>query len=292
MIRWKRRSLAIGIVVVLCRPATIWAYTLLPLTAEDARTLPSGTAEASLGIAYSKDLRFPTFTPPGSLRSQTLVQVPQFGFRIGAGGWAEIQATYETIFLNERTSTGQKNWQFGSGDMRMFTKVRVRREGDIWPALGLRFGTKLPNASRRERLGTDDTDFAADVLISKGFGPVSTHVNLGLLLLGNSGSTLGNTFHAGGQDDLFEYAVALASAPLGATLPGATTVRVLGELVGQTGSHLANDRTALRVGAQLGRGAGTFYLGTSAGLVTGSENIGASAGFVYTFKPQALLSGD
>lgn len=293
MIQLKRRwRSAASTVLLVCLPATTaWAYTLLPLVTEEARTLPSGTAEASLGAAYSNDLRFPAFTPPGALHSQTLVQGPQFGFRIGAGGWAEIQASYETIYLDERTINGQNNRQFGSGDMRMFTKVRLRREGDLWPALGLRFGTKLPNAKRAARLGTDDTDFAADALMSKGFGPVSAHVNLGLLLLGNSGSTLGNTFHAGGQDDLFEYAVALASTPLGANAAGATTVRILGELVGQTGSHFANDRSALRVGLQLTRGAGTVYIGTSAGLVTASENIGASAGFVYTFEPQTLLGG-
>jgi hypothetical protein len=273
-------------------PTTARAHSLLPLTTEQAETLPSGTAEAVIGIAYFNDLRFPPFTPPGALRSQTLIGLPQLGFHIGAGGWAEIQASYETLLLDEQATDGKKNWQFGSGDMRMHTKIWLKRETDLLPALGLRFGTKLPNATRGARLGTDDTDFGADVLASKDFGPLIAHVNLGLLLLGNSGPSIGHSFNAGGQDDLFNYALGVVSAPLGAAAAGATTVKLLGELIGQAGSHFDNDRTAVRVGLQMQRGAGTIYIGTSAGLVTASENVGASAGFIYTFEPAQLFSGE
>src|SRR5262249_7224497 len=161
-------------------------------------------------------------------------EVPQLGLRVGAGGWAEIQASYETIYLDEQAADGRTNWQFGSGDMRIFTKVWLAREREVLPALGLRFGTKLPNANRHARLGTDDTDFNADALFSKDLGPLSAHVNLGLLLLGNSGPTIGHSFTAGGQDDLFDYDVAAASAPFGAAWPGAVSLTLLGELVGQT----------------------------------------------------------
>jgi hypothetical protein len=276
----------------LALPPATHAYSLLPLATEQAETLPSGVAEGVLGVAYLKDQRFPPFTPPGALRSQQLVAVPQFGFRIGAGGWAEIQASYETLYLDEQAADGKKNWQFGSGDLRMFTKVRLVREGEIFPALGLRFGTKLPDANRKDRLGTDDTDFAADALASKDLGPCTVHVNLGLALLGNSGPLIGNSFAAGGQDDLFEYALGAASAPLGRAVSGAVTVRLLGEIVGQAASHYGNDRSAARFGLQLQRGHGTLYVGASAGLITASENVGASAGFIYTFEPMKLFAAD
>jgi hypothetical protein len=271
-----------------------WGASLLPLVTEQAETLPSGTAEAILGVAYFNNMRYPAFTPPGSLRSQQLVGLPQVGFRIGAGAWAEIQASYEVLYLDETTSSGQTNWQYGSGDMRMFTKAWFVRERDQFPALGLRFGTKLPNASRSSGLGTDDTDFGADVLASKDMGQLSLHANLGLLLLGNSGPMIGNSFTAGGQDDLFNYGLAAVSSPLGAVAAGATTLRLMAELTGQTGSRsgFGNDRSALRAGLQLNRGAGTLYLGVSAGLITGSENIGASTGFIYTFEPARLFVGE
>jgi hypothetical protein len=281
------------VMLLLCFPVSARGGSLLPLATERAEVLPSGEAEVTLGVAYFKDLRFPPFTPPGALHSQTLVEVPQLGLHVGAGGWAEIQASYETIYLDEQATDGRTNWQFGSGDVRLFTKVWIAREREVMPALGLRFGTKLPNAHRADRLGTDDTDFNADLLFSKDFGPVSAHANLGFLLLGNSGPTIGHSFEAGGQDDLFDYALAVASAPLGQVLPGSVALTLLGELTGLEGSHHGgNDRTAMRFGIQLQRGAGMLYLGTSAGLVTGSENFGASAGFVYRFDLEQLLTGE
>lgn len=265
------------------------AFSLQPLETEDARVLPSGVAEASLGVSYLDNQRFPPFTPPGTFSSQTLVKVPQFGFRVGAGGWAEIQASYETIYLNEHGSAGGSNWQLGSGDMRMFTKVWLARERRIMPALGLRFGTKLPNANRHNLLGTDDTDFLADALFTKHFGPVSGDINMGLLLLGNSGPSVGNSFPAGGQDDLFDYRVAVVSRSFGLDQPGAVQLRLLGELTGWAGSHYFNDRSALRAGIQMTRGSGTVFLGVSVGLITASENVGASTGFIYRFNLAKLL---
>lgn len=281
---------ALAVALSWCCPTAVRAYSLLPLVTEQAETLPRGVAEVTLGVAYFKDMRFPAFTPPNTLRSVTLVEVPQFGFRIAAGSWAEIDATYETIYLNETATNGKTNWQFGSGDMRISTKVRLLREHKgLLPALGVRFGTKLPNANRSALLGTDDTDFWADALMSKHFGPVEAHLNLGLLLLGNSGPTIGNSFKAGGQDDMVEYALGVMSQPLGRPNNAGVTLRLLGEAAGQGNTHYNNDRAAVRFGLQMERGSGRVYVGASRGLLTGSEKVGLSAGFMYTFKPEALL---
>src|SRR5262249_54417751 len=151
------------------------------------------------------------------------------------------------------------NNQYGGGDARIFTKLWFMRERDWWPALGMRFGTKLPNASRSSGLGTDDTDFAAAALVSKTLGPLRAHVHLGIALLGNSVPTAGDSFTAGGQDDLFTYAVGIVSKPFGVLAEGATTLRLLGELNGQTGSRFDNDLSDIRVGLQLQHGHGTLY---------------------------------
>lgn len=285
-------TLSLVVALVASVPAVTRASSLLPLTTEEARTLPSGTIEATLGITYFKNQRFPPFTPPGLIRSQTLIELPQLVFRIGAGDWAEIQASYETLYLDETATNGQTNQQFGSGDARLFTKIWLARERTVWPALALRFGTKLPNATRSTRLGTDDTDVGASALASKTLGPLTAHVNMGILLLGNSGPSIGNSFKAGGQDDLFTYAIGVASEPLGARTEGAATIRLLGECVGQTGSHFANDLSAIRVGLQLQRGGGTIYLGVSTGLTGASEAFGASTGFTYTFDLATLFGTD
>ena len=176
----------LGVVGVATAPSQLDAEWLLPLNTETASTLPSGTAEVQLGMSYFSDGRFPPFTAKGALRSQDVITGPEFGLRVAVGSWAEVQATYEFIYLNEKTTVGVTNKEYGGGDLRLFAKFRVLKETEWRPVLGFRFGTKLPNASREKRLGTDETDFFIELLGSKDFGLVSTHLNLGLGILGES----------------------------------------------------------------------------------------------------------
>ena len=285
-------ALSLAAAIVLGVPAASFAYSLLPLTTEEAQTLPNNVIEATLGMNYFHNLRYPPFTPPSIITSETLMSLPVVGFRVGVGDWAEFQASYEMLYLNETAVDGTTNNQYGGGDARIGAKLWFMRERDLWPALGLRIVTKLPNAKRTDGLGTDDTDFGAAALASKTIGPLSVHINLGILLLGNSGPIYGNSFGAGGQDDLVSYAIGIASKPLGATADGTTTLRLLGEFAGQTASRFDNELSDIRVGLQMQHGRGTVYLGVSTGLVSGSEQIGVNAGFTYTFDPFKLFASD
>jgi hypothetical protein len=278
--------------IVASTPNPSAAYSLLPLVTEEAQTLPSGWIEGTLAIDYFRNGRYPPFTPPGIIRSQTLIALPQVAFHIGVGGWAEFQASYEMLYLDETAFDGDTNHQYGGGDARIFTKLWFARERTWLPAIGMRVGTKLPNATRGSGLGTDDTDFAATALLSKTLGPVTTHVNLGISLLGNSGPIFGNSFGAGGQDDLFTYTIGVASKPLGATAEGAMTLRLLAEIDGQTGSRFDNDFSNIRGGLRLQRGAGTLFIGVSAALSGIAAEIGASGGFTYTFDSATLFPAD
>ncbi len=258
--------------------------SMAPLDTERAETLPSGITEVSFGITYAKDERTPFFTVPGALRSQRLIHAPQLGFRIGAGDWAEIQASYELLYLDETTAWGQTNRQFGSGDARLHTKVRLRRE-NRWPGIALRFGAKLPNANREARLGTDDTDFDLMAVLSKDMGPLSMHANLGILLMGNSGPFLGNHSHAGGQDDLFSYSFGFESAPMGGGNPDEFRLRLMAEVSGYAGSHYDNNRNHGILGIRLEKGPGALYIAGSTGFMSGNENLGLRAGFLCAFDP-------
>jgi hypothetical protein len=261
---------------------TASAESLLPLDTEEARPLPSGTVEMVAGMSYFRNLRFPEFTAAGAIHQQDLIEGPQIAFRIGAGDWAEIQATYELISIDEDTVAGHHD-KYGGGDARLHTKVRLLREQGYWPGLGVRFGTKLPNANKDDRLGTDEIDFDIEALASKDFGPVSTHANLGIALLGNPGPALGAPNRSGnGQDDLFTYSVAVASRrfSLGS---GDLSLRLLAEALGATGSRgdFDNDRSAGRAGLQIAYGGLTVYTGGSFGFITASENYGFRLGLVY-----------
>lgn len=261
------------------------AESLLPLMTESAAALPHGHAEAVLGIDYFRDRRFPEFTPADSIESQDLVSLPRIGLNVGLGDWVEVQAGFEMLYLDEDLLGGESESHYGAGDARLATKLYLLSDRELWPAAAVRFGTKLPNASVDDRLGTDETDFFITALASKDFGIASGHVNLGLAILGNPGP-IGPTskpFDSDGQDDLFTWNVAGVSRPLG--IGQAADVRLLAELVGQEGSRFDNDRAAFRAGAQIAWGSWRFYAGVSAGLVTASENIGAMGGVIYAFEP-------
>lgn len=263
--------------------------SLRPLSAYDAAILPDGRGEVAVGVTYAHNERFPFFTAPGALQSQQRWHVPQLGFRAGAADWVEIEAEYEAIYLDETTARGESNWQYGSGDARLHTKVRVRGERNRWPAIAVRFGTKLPNANKDDRLGTDETDFDILGLVSKDVGPLRFHTNLGILLLGNPGQMLGRRFGPGGQDDLFVYAVAAEGPAWGSALAGATQLRLLGEFSGLAGSRFDNDRTRATAGIRLVHGPAAFFLGTTIGFDAASENFGLRFGMTYGWDLSAWV---
>lgn len=283
------RSAGVLLALVLTAGGLARAATLLPLVLEEAQTLPQGTAEATLGLSYFDGLRFPPFSRPaddtgvGPGDSHSLLAAPQLGFRIAAGNWAEIQAAFEMLRLEETRAGPGTVAEFGPGDARLFTKVAVFQGTAVVPAIGMRFGTKLPNANRKDHLGTDQVDFGVETLFSMRFGAISAHANLGLLLLGNPGP-------AAGQDDLFSYALGFATVPLGPTDPTATHVRFMGEIAGLAGSRFENDRSAARLGVQFRGPVLTWFGGVSAGLQNTSEDVGVSTGVIWTFQPGKLFA--
>jgi hypothetical protein len=282
-------TVTIVVAIGLATPAR--ATTLLPLRTQDASPLPSGRAEIVLGVSYWRNGNFPGFVPPDALDAQDVVAAPQLGFHIAAGDWVEIQAAFEGVYLDESRADGSQHDTFGAGDARLGTKVRLWRERNYRPVVAVHFATKLPNANKENRLGTDETDFMIEVLGSKQLGPVSAHVNLGIALLGNPGPTVVAPHRSsGGQDDLFTYAVAVGSPRVLLGDPDGMTLQLFGELVGQTISRFDNDRCAIRVGAQAHVGHWTFYTGVGAGLIEDSEDVSVSAGVLYAFTLERLAA--
>jgi hypothetical protein len=277
----------LAIVALLLTNATVsTAEWLAPLTLETAATIPSGEIDLGLGISYFRDRRFPPFTAAGYIQSQHLISAPELGFRAAVGDWVEIQASYEFIGNDEDTLDGHHD-NYGGGDARLFTKIYAVRERTWLPAMGFRFGTKLPNASSSDRLGTDELDFFLQWLGSKQLGPLAAHLNLGIALLDNPGF---NGSASGGQDDLFTYVVGLVSPTLAINRAATWGIRALGEAAGQTGSRFDNDANDLRVGTQVTHGGFTLYAGASAGLSGAAEDYGVMGGVLYAFEVERLAA--
>jgi hypothetical protein len=284
--RWMGPALFVAAAALLASGTTARAEWLAPLTVETAQTIPSGTIDLALGASYFHNRRFPPFTPQGFIHWQDLVTVPELGLRAAIGDAVEIQASYEFIDLNEGTMDGTHH-TYGGGDARLFTKIYAVRERTWLPALGVRFGTKLPNANAKDRLGTDEFDFYLDGLASKQIGAFSVHLNLGIALLGNPGF---DTSNSRGQDDLFTYAIGGVSPTLALDQAGTWTARALLEVAGDTGSRFGNDGNAVRGGVQVMCGGVTLYAGASGGLNSAAEQYGLMAGVIYAFEVERLAA--
>lgn len=267
------------------------AEWLAPLTVETAETIPSGTIDVALGTSYFHNRRFPAFTSEGFIHWQDLVTGPEFGLRAAAGSMVEIQASYELVDNHESTVDGVNN-HYGSGDARLFAKVYAVRERTWIPAMGVRFGTQLPDANRKDRLGTDATDFFISWLGSKHFGDFTVHCNLGLGLLDNPTGD--------GQDDLFTYAIGVTSPALVLDRAPTWSARFLLEEAGVAGSHpgastppggrFNNDGNAVRGGVQIAHGGLTLYVGASGGLNSAAEQYGLMGGVIYAFEVERLAA--
>jgi len=263
---------------------------LAPLLIEDPLTIPSGNMDLRFGASYFLDPTYPMFTAKGVLRSENLVTGPELGLRFGIGNRVEIQASFEMIYLDAKLTDGTTQSNYGNGDARLYTKIRLFNEAGWRPAVGIRFGTKLPNANRSESLGTDEFDFDIMALGSQRLGPVTAYLNVGISLLGVPGPIFGVRPDEGnGQDDLFVYDVGVACDWFGKVEEGAWGCRLLGEVVGQTGSRFNNDRASIRGGVQVRHDALTLYSGVSGGLDSASETVGVNVGLIYTFELERLF---
>ncbi len=278
--------LVAGAVVVPSRASGEW---LAPLTVEDAQTLPSGQIDLALGVSYFRNRRFPAFTREGYIRWQDLITAPEVALRAAVGSRVEIQASYEFIDLHENTQDAGTRSKYGGGDARLFTKIYALRERTWIPGMGFRFGVKLPNASSRDRLGTDATDFFIQWLASKRFGGFSAHLNLGVAILDNATTLVGRPPNlTGGQDDLFTYAIGVVSPT--ASLVAGWGLRGLLDVAGTTGSRFSNDGNAMRGGFQLMHGGWTIYGGASGGLNSAAEQFGVMGGVIYAFDVERLTT--
>ncbi|MGH7859487.1 MAG: hypothetical protein ACREQY_19350, partial [Candidatus Binatia bacterium] len=202
---------------------------------------------------------------------------PMVGVHAGLGERAEVQLRWEALAVDdEETSQEPEYSRYDTGDARLFTKIRIFTPGDYGldhlPATAVHFGMKLPNASFRKRIGTDEADFFGAVLLSGETRVARLHANLGMAILGNPGATRG-------QDDLFVYRLAAESPEVGRW--GERALRLYAELSGSEGSRFENDRHAARIGIRIGSERLAGFLGASTGFDEVAEDFGVRAGFVY-----------
>jgi hypothetical protein len=252
-----------------------------PLVTEDPETIGAGRVLVEAGFDYSRDVLYPASGLDGHL-----LRVPLLGVSVGISSIAELQI--DGGLYNRLTITGRRTARLTDmlqvdgdsthsvEDLVIGTKIRVAAEGVTRPSFGVRFATRLPNASNESGLGLDTTDFLASLLAAKTVRSVRVVGNVGVGILGDP--TRGDR-----QNDVLTYGVSLARA----LTPAA---EVVGEINGRADTREGDpppgteSRSVVRVGARYTVGGWRGDVGVSLGLTSTDPTVGFGAGFTYVFS--------
>ena len=254
-----------------------------PLVTEDPEVIGAGLVLLEGGMDYSRDVLFPVSGLQGNL-----LRLPTLGVSIGVSSIAEIQidgGLYNRLSIKNRgvgpaplagllDVTGASTHDVE--DIVVATKIRIAAETPTRPAFGIRFATRLPNASNENGLGLDTTDFHVQALAGKTVQSIRVVGNVGLGILGDP--TRGDN-----QNDVLLYGISLARAIL-------EGVEVVGELNGRANTRgdsapIGTDsRATMRVGGRLTRGTVRIDAGLLLGVTSRDPGFGFPAGATWVFK--------
>jgi hypothetical protein len=163
-----------------------------PLVTEDPETIGADRILLEGGIELDDDQSNDAYGVKGDIS-----HIGTFGVSLGVGPSAEIQidgGVIQRLAISERTlgaplfaklplAPGERS--SGFADLVLATKIRFASETDARPAVGVRFGAKLPIADANKGIGLGTTDFFVSGLVAKTVQSVRTVGNVGLFVLGN-----------------------------------------------------------------------------------------------------------
>lgn len=278
--RMTMRGVRMAAVLAMTAWGTAASAQQRPLVTEDPRTVGGGQVLVELGVDWMRDIAFPL----SGLRGE-LLTAPAIGISVGVGPIAEIQidgSPYRRLRITERTVAPLSRLlpldlreASAVDDVVIATKLRLVNEGRGRPALGLRFATRLPNASNESGLGHDTTDFFASFLLGKTVGSVRLVANAGVAIVGDP-------VVAARQDDLLTLGMSLALAlPKGFELVSEYNGRL--NLADDTPRAGAESRGVARGGLRFTRGPVRLDAAALFGATTADLDIGATAGLTWTF---------
>ncbi len=252
-----------------------------PLVTEDPEPIGAGRVLLEGGVDYQHGVEFPVSGLKGDLW-----KIPTLGVSVGLSSIAELQldgSVYQHLAITERHAAPLSNLLTVTGtsthdveDLVIATKIRILSEAAGRPALGVRFATKLPNASNESGLGLDTTDFFFSLLAAKTVQSVRVVGNVGLGILADP--TNGNR-----QNDVLTYGFSFARAMT-------QQVEIVGEVNGRWSTRSGEpfpgteSRGILKLGGRYTHGTVRFDSGVYFGLTTLDPTIGFTVGFTYVFN--------
>ena len=275
----KKLTLFLGLIALVCVPS---AYAQQrPLVTEDPETIGSGLVLIEGGFDLQKDVFYPASGLEGNL-----LRIPTLGVSLGISSIAELQidgGIYNGLNVKSRRDAPLSHLLDFDGDhthdvedIVIGTKIRFVAESPSHPAVGLRFATKLPNASNESGLGLDTTDFYFSALLGKTVQSIRMVGNAGLGILADP--VEGNR-----QNDVFTYGFSIARAVK-------QGIEVVGEINGRLNTRSGTppvgteSRGAMRLGARFTRATVRVDAGLIFGMTSRDPSIGLTAGATWVFK--------
>jgi len=256
-----------------------------PLVTEDPETIGSGNILLEGGFDYSFDQLYPVSGLQGDL-----LRFPVLGVSFGISSIAELQidgGLYNRLTIKERNDAPLAGMVTATGDttssvedLVVGTKIRLLSENPGRPAVGLRFATRLPNASNESGLGLDTTDFLMTALVGKTVQSIRVVGNIGMGILGDP--TRGDR-----QNDVLLYGLSLARA----IAPG---VEIVGEFNGRADVREGEpppgteSRGMMRFGGRYTRGTARIDGGVLFGMTSRDPSVGFTVGVTWVFKGFAV----
>ena len=253
-----------------------------PLVTEDPETIGLGRVLLEAGVTESHD-----YHNPASGLKGNLLTIPSIGISVGVGSIAELQidgGLYNSLSITSRDPNAPLAFLLtGSGDtVHDFSNSFIGLKTRLWsetpsrPAVGIRFSTKLPNASSEKGIDIDTTDFYSSVLIAKTVQSVRVVANVGAGILADP--VIGHH-----QNDVFTYGLSFARAMTQAA-------EFVGEINGRvsTRSGVAfpgtESRGTLKFGGRYTTGSVRFDAAIFFGTTTFDPTIGFTVGLTYVFN--------
>jgi hypothetical protein len=256
-----------------------------PLVTEDPETIGSGNVLLEGGFEIDQDLFYPVSGLEGDL-----LRLPTLGVSFGLSSIAELQidgGLYNRLSISSRRPAPLSGMLDVTGDSTsdvedivVATKIRVLSETPGRPAIGIRFATKLPNASNESGLGLDTTDFYATALFGKTVQSIRVVGNAGLGILGDP--TRGDR-----QNDVLQYGVSVARAVR-------QGLEVVGEINGRANTRGddappgTDSRATFRLGGRFTRGTVRIDAGVLFGMTSRDPSFGFTAGATWVFKAYTI----
>ncbi len=271
----------VGGLLGLCLAAGAAEAQQRPLLTEDPEPVGDGLVLLEAGV----DRTWSHIYPVSGLKGHQL-RFPRLGLSFGMGSQAEIQleaVSMSHLVISERFAAPLAHMVEVPGDTTrgwddavIGAKVKLMSEGARRPAVGLRFATRLPNASNESGLGLDTMDFFQSLLVGKTVQSIRLVGNVGVGIL--SDPTRGDR-----QNDVLTYGISLARAIT-------TASEIVGEINGRVSTRRGTpppgteSRGRMTFGLRYTRAAVRFDAGLFTGLTSLDPKIGVTTGLTWVFR--------